>query len=108
MRADSVSEAFLGSVSQSDRAEDPWRVQVEMGSRSVDFKLDTGADVTCITPRLWEQDSPELRPSNKRLFGPGRTELKVRGMFSADLSRKGKTSKNENLCRRGARRATTE
>ena len=97
VRADSVSEAFLGSVSQSDRAEDPWRVQVEMGSRSVDFKLDTGADVTCITPRLWEQDSPELRPSNKRLFGPGRTELKVRGMFSADLSRNGKTCKNENI-----------
>ena len=95
VKTDSVKEAFLGSVSQSDRAEDPWRVAVEMDGRSVNFKLDTGADVTCITPRLWEQDCPKLKPSDKKLFGPGRTELKVRGMFCADLTRKGNTCKQE-------------
>ena len=95
--SEKVSEAFLGSVSQSKRAEDPWRVDIEMRGRSVNFKLDTGADVTCITPKLWEQDGAELQPSDKKLYGPGRTNLKVRGMFSCDLKHKEKICKQEKI-----------
>ncbi|CAC5397527.1 unnamed protein product [Mytilus coruscus] len=62
-------------------------------SREIDFKIDTGADVTVISDSdLNGINSIELMKANKRLSGPGNTNLNVVGKFQCMLETKDKFS----------------
>ena len=88
---DSEEEAFLGTVNSANAIGDsvPWSVKVQLNGKEVDFKVDTGADVTVIPESVYraERDG-NLRPASLPLIGPTGEALEVLGQFSGRLVRK--------------------
>ena len=83
---DALGTAFLGTVgvSNSDRA---WFSYIRLGDKEIQFKLDTGAEVTAISEKVF-QTLPNIllqRPV-KWLYGPNRKALQVIGQFECTLS----------------------
>lgn len=91
---DSDEYAFLGEIG-TEKSE-PWREKVEINGEMVNFKLDTGADVTSIPESLYKPERDgELRMPKRTLLGPSRYPLKVRGCFKAEMAARGRcTSQN--------------
>ena len=92
VRAVPQEGAYLGAVRGNG---EPWRVTVDIGGQMLKCKIDTGADVTCVPSKSISNRT--LQKSDQKLFGPGRNLLKVRGMYSADISAKGETLKSEKV-----------
>ena len=61
----------------------------------MEFKLDTGAEVTAISNEAYQTHFKKyhLQAPSKRLFGPAYTALKVIGQFLGNLSHGKKASK---------------
>ncbi|KAJ8377185.1 hypothetical protein SKAU_G00077650 [Synaphobranchus kaupii] len=83
-------EQFLGSVSAEEG--DPWMVDIDISDRQVQFKIDTGADVTVIPHTVFreiyrDKDPPTLRETTKSLMGPGGCSLDVVGVAGLLLRR---------------------
>ena len=83
--------AFLGELAEMDaiqgEAGQSWTAKIKVNGQLLDFKVDTGADVTVIPPSLYhnmKQKSPLTR-STKRLMGPCRHKLNCLGTFTAKL-----------------------
>ena len=79
--------------------------KVQLNGKEVEFKVDTGADVTVIPESVYraERDG-ELQPASLPLNGPTGEALKVLGQFSGHLTRRGNDSRQDiyvvrNLCR---------
>ena len=87
------NEAFLGSV-RSESNSDKWKINLLLNKELVNFKIDTGADVTVIPDSLYSSNKHwgTLRSVNKALFGPGQAKLAVRGMLNSELSKDDKTT----------------
>ena len=64
----------------------PWVTPIHVNKRVVNFKIDTGADVTVISNKEYDpaKDGP-LSPANKTLNGPSQEALDVHGQFTAQL-----------------------
>lgn len=77
-------DEFLGVIhSETDSlssTEAPWTTNLELNGRNIEFKIDTGADVTVISEQeyLSKQDGP-LTQTNRVLSGPSQQKLDVRG-----------------------------
>lgn len=85
-RADEVSldSAFLGAVTSHN--DSTWNASVKLNSEVVEFKLDTGAEVTVISDSTLKTLGPlPLQTPSKVLYGPTRQSLKVLGQFSGML-----------------------
>lgn len=82
---------FLGSVCDANETSEQWTVQLQVDSTPVDFKIDTGADVTVISEDTFHTLTPEktLAPPDIPLDSPG-GELLCLGRFNATVSHKGK------------------
>ena len=83
--------AFLGKLAEMDaiqgEAGQSWTAKIKVNGQLLDFKVDTGADVTVIPPSLYhnmKQNSPLTR-FTKRLMGPCRHKLNCLGTFTAKL-----------------------
>ena len=93
-------EEFLGVIhSETDSlssTEAPWTTTLELNGRNIDFKIDTGADVTVISEQeyLFEQDGP-LTQTNRVLSGPSQQKLDVCGQFVGNLSNQFQTTQQE-------------
>uniref|UniRef100_A0A3P8TBN5 ribonuclease H n=1 Tax=Amphiprion percula TaxID=161767 RepID=A0A3P8TBN5_AMPPE len=87
---DSEECVFLGEIG-TERSQ-PWTEKVTLNGTKVEFKLDTGADVTSIPDKLYrpERDGRLQKPT-KKLLGPGNHPLKVKGCFGAQLEAKGRS-----------------
>ena len=86
---DSEEEAFLGTVSANAIAsKTPWIVKVQLNGDEMEFKVDTGADVTVIPESLYkvERDG-DLQPSSLPLNGPTGETLKVVGQFTGRFTK---------------------
>lgn len=55
------------------------------------FKIDTGAVASAVLEALYTQSQFAQR-AKKALMGPGRTPLKVKGLFTATLRKRNKTT----------------
>ena len=76
-----------------------------MRFKCIRFKLDTGADVTCIPENVYvDLGKPVLSKSTKKLYGPGEKELCVLGKFSDTLTRSNKSVSEEIFVVRGLQR----
>ena len=66
----------------------PWVTPIHVNKTVVNFKIDTGADVTVISNKEYDpaKDGP-LSPANKTLNGPSQETLDVHGQFTAQLQR---------------------
>lgn len=72
------------------------RRTVNVDNHSAMFKIDTRADVTAVPETLYIQgEFSRLVKPTKVLQGPGGTHLKVKGMFTATLSKNGKSTKED-------------
>ena len=98
-------EAFLGYVSEKE--DDIWNIRIKMGELgTVDFKVDTGADVTLIPESMYnkKRHGPML-PTDKMLFGPGDIKLPVLGKVSSQLSTDKATTKQDVYILKGTGKA---
>ena len=90
---DSEEEAFLGTVTCSANAigaSVPWIAKVQLNGNEVEFKVDTGADVTVIPESVYRAESDGgLQPASLPLNGPTGESLEVLGQFSGRLTRNG-------------------
>ena len=80
---------FLGSVIDSSVA--AWTVRLYVNGQPINFRIDTGADVTVISKTTYHQfeNPPRLAPCQLRLASPGGS-LKTLGQFKAKLQHRGK------------------
>ena len=85
---------FLGAVEGSSPTGKPLTARIGIGMTELEFKLDTGADVTAIPASTHEKLGVILQKSNRRLYGAGRKELHVKGTFTTRL----KTAHMSALC----------
>jgi len=66
---------------------DPWKVTVSLNIQPIEFHIDTGADVTVITEKLYKKlKSPQLQKCTKSLVGPSKEVLSVQGQFLGTLT----------------------
>ena len=80
---------FLGAVhSQPEASSKPWNVMLQMNGCPVEFKIDSGADITVVLTELYQpnRDGALLKPK-KLLKGPNQVSLSVRGCFTASLEK---------------------
>ena len=64
---------FLGSVCNANETSEQWTVQLQVDSTPMEFKIDTGADVTVISEDTFHILTPErtLAPPDIPLDSPG-------------------------------------
>ena len=69
-----------------------------MNDHSVEFSIDTGADVTVVPEHVYQQAAGgvSLQATSRKLCGPGNHALSVIGKFLAEL-KKGKHKTEETV-----------
>ena len=77
----------LGSISGEINTVDSWNTELLVNSQKMEFRIDTGADVSVIPDRCFKNMNV-LKKTEKRLYGPGGTRLEVLGVFTATLESK--------------------
>ena len=79
---------FLGALTKGSPGgrDSPWTVQLSLNGKPTKFEIDTGAEVTVISPKTYRAiGSPSLHPPTKALRGPSNNPLQVKGQFTANL-----------------------
>ena len=72
---------FLGAV-EDNESQTKWSVDLSLGKAKMQFKIDTGADVTVIPEPLYLQTGTgNLQKSSRQLFGPSQSKLSVKGVI---------------------------
>lgn len=95
---------FLGSISLGnikngeEEGKIDWQINIKVtttkNSRIVNFRLDTGADVTVVPDRFFRKNSI-IKQMDRRLYGPGQNKIKVIGKVDAALCYREKNSLQE-------------
>ena len=79
-----LDTAFLNTLQKGK--ESCWRAKIQLCGKETMFKLDTGAEVTAVSEKTYQQlKNQHLIPPQKVLYGPSQTPLKVLGQFEAQL-----------------------
>lgn len=84
---DDENEIFCGAVS-SDQQD--WRRHVKVDSEEIDFRIDTGADVSILPFKKYVEyfQHKQIFPTNRVLVGPGNGKLSVLGVIKVSLKYK--------------------
>ena len=87
------AQFFLGSIESEQFEEPPWHVELEINDTIVDFKIDSGADVTVISDETYNRlkKRSKLKSTKTPLDSPG-GKLKCIGQFIGRIQRRGKVS----------------
>lgn len=86
--------AFLGALTNNN-SDTSWTSNLRIAGRRIQFKLDTGAEVTAISETTYHKlDKIPLRKSSRPLQGPAGQSLTVLGQFTRRVSY-AKRSSNE-------------
>ena len=85
-----MDTAYIDALSQ---AAESWKVKLRVSGRVIEFKVDTGAEVTAISDTAFgTMRKQTLKAPTKVLYGPARTALNVLGQFEGELSYQGKST----------------
>ena len=70
---------YLDTTSLDDASETTWQIEVLVGDNKMNFKVDTGAEVTAMSHSAWKslRNVPQLHTSKKVLGGPDWKPLSV-------------------------------
>ncbi len=80
-----LDSAFLGTVNATSGP--VWLSKVKVDNKVVQFKLDTGAEVSVISDQVFSTlGRVKLEKPSRVLYGPARHPLKVLGQFTGKLS----------------------
>ena len=94
-----IDQGFLGVIEDDSSHIDtiqevhrnPWHVSLHINDATVEFKIDTGADISVVPKSLLNKlKIISLKPSKKNLQGPGSNTLAVQGKFTAVITYKRK------------------
>ena len=86
--------AFLDTITDYDMKW--WTSVLTVNGKQISFKLDTGAEVTAISKKTWEElGEPALKLSDKHLFGPAQQQLAAQGHFTCLLSHKDREAQQQ-------------
>ena len=89
-----LDSAYLDTLTEDQSS--AWSVSVMVGQQALTFKVDTGAEVTAISERAFQELGEEvLKKPTKRLYGPSKLPLEVIGQFTHTLQFKGRSSQQE-------------
>ena len=87
------NDQFLGVVTTPD-SRNLWNVTVLLNGNAVEFKLDTGADVSVISEEIFKTlEISSLHTTDTNLTGAGSQPLQMCGKFEADLQYKARNSR---------------
>ena len=88
--SDDSEKEFLGAVSaDAVNTTKPWTITLKLNGRNVEFKVDTGADVTVIPESIYNpEEDGELECTGIPLNGPTGEKLDVCGRFTGHLESK--------------------
>ena len=73
----------------------PWKADIEINGQVITFKLDSGADVSVFSARVYQTLDVRLEPTNKVLLGSCNYKLNCLGKFKAKLAVNQKCIDNE-------------
>ena len=97
-RSEDSQEFFTGEIHidklESD-TQSPWKADIEVNGQVINFKLDSGADVSVLPARVYQTLDVKLEPTNKVLLGPCNYKLDCLGKFKATLAVNQKCIDNE-------------
>ena len=83
--SDHSESSFLGSISGE---EDPWVITLNLQEKPVTLHIDTGAEVTVISEKVWGSvGRPELTRSDRTLRGPDSRIIPTLGKFLGTFKR---------------------
>ena len=100
LEAEEEEAAFLGTLSSGSSP--CWRSTVSLNNKRVEFKLDTGAEVTAVSEATYKQVyGKRLEHPTRVLYGPAYQSLKVLGQFRGQLTVKDKSYQETILVVRG-------
>ena len=82
---------FLGEIGNADGK--AWKEEIAVNGTKIQFKLDSGADVTVIGGSIYSRffGQNKLERSRKKLFSPCKSPLSCLGVLKANLVLKGKS-----------------
>lgn len=73
---------FLGAVNGEDSKNDEWAVELTLQGNRATLHIDTGAEVTVISEKLWRSvGRPELTPPDRTLCSPDSRSIPTLGKF---------------------------
>ena len=85
VEAEEEGAAFLGTLSSGSSSS--WRSTVSLNDKAVEFKLDTGAEVTAVSEETYKRVyGKRLQRSMRVLYGPSYQSLQVLGQFRGRLT----------------------
>ena len=84
-----MEELFLGVIG-SPNQETTWKSKVFINNKKVSIKLDSGADVTVLSKKLYESEFHvwPILPTNKVLIGLCKTKISCVGKMNAKVKTK--------------------
>ena len=89
------NDFFLGEIVIENIEVEPWKVNLKVNNFNCQFKLDSGADVTVVSKRVYDELSSKqnlrLQLSDKVLLGPCKYRLNCLGKFNAKITSKNKS-----------------
>uniref|UniRef100_H3BCK2 Peptidase A2 domain-containing protein n=1 Tax=Latimeria chalumnae TaxID=7897 RepID=H3BCK2_LATCH len=83
-----AASLFLGSITCADESSKPWKVNLTINETAVNFKIDTGADVSIISEATYSSMHSPSQSTDTILNSPG-GKLQCKGQFSAKTRVKG-------------------
>ena len=86
-------QLFLGAVDSSGNCK-VWKIILFLNDVLIQFKTDTGAEVSVIPEALSQPFLSILKPSTRNLKGPSKQELQVCGKFTCSMC----LDKTRSLC----------
>lgn len=79
---DTPDRAFLGTINGEGTKDDPWTVQLTLQGKPATLHIDTGAEVTVISEKMWASvGRPKLTPPDRTLCGPDSRDIPTLGKF---------------------------
>ena len=84
---DDISVMTIGTSVNTIGNSKKWQTSLVIGKATINFKIDTGADVTVIPEDLFHQHRlGRLQGTSKKLYAADQTELRVVGTIRKDIS----------------------
>ena len=92
---------FLGAVTHNTK-DDPWAVEMLLQGKPATLHIDTGAEVTVVTEKVWESlGQPQLELSDRTLRGPDNRAIPTLGKFTGTFTLGDRQVKSEAYVARG-------
>ena len=86
-----LEAVFLGALTETGQS--AWKATVQVLGQPIQFKMDTGAEVTAINEDTFKRFSKvQLQRPTRRLLGPSQQPLEVTGQFQASLTKADRAS----------------